>query len=764
MRFIRYFVLFLLTTLQVIAAPTKIIIGDQPVKLIEVQGGYKPSVDSRVTYIIGGDEFRPDGKIYRNGVRTEQEWSLVTPDLVERHHVYENLAREKNTNIIVNLNDRLVNAEDGSFKQNLDASENLQSLLSGYVISPNSGDVSVFSNGFEYRSDGKIYKDGQLTGGSWGRSLSEGSMGGNGLSGFLNGPGGAVTAGAIISVIDYYSNQNSWNRYVDSRREQARLAIEHSQSSNYGLAKAIDRSTQKNLIENEKALIGLDEYFLNLKQYLHRDPVDITIDDFQMSNEENEVLKHVEYEFSSEVKSRLENQVQNALIAKNYSKISELIEVSLNSEDGLLPELSRYTNNDRVFLPETINPSLGASPLSGLELNLDQKTQVGQVATRVANKIQTAWAVERGLKNSSSKNVLRHISSLGFYQQGLDVAEYNQIEALNYFSLSSLIIDSGMGFSSGISEAFESSITSIPILANAGFNFAKNAATKEGYLEETYLSLVENLPVITQAIQTQLIEAWDLVQNGSAYERSKLVGNLSFEVLTTFATGGSSALAIRGGKVATITKKSAEAFKNLSNRALGIKKSASWLQKNRKHFDEVKHLIDIADVDTIKFHGPVNGLTSPLEKIPLVDKVLYDSRGVPLPNQFVSDTFSGATYISYKTKKPMQLFKVFNGDLEMNRGNYFTDIFPLGPSQATMDLALHPGFSNKATHWAVVEVAVGTNIFEGRVASQIGNIVVNSSDKFFNGGRDLIGGGTQYYIPRNALRTTKVIKYGSFFE
>ncbi|MCO5113652.1 MAG: hypothetical protein M9899_05710 [Bdellovibrionaceae bacterium] len=759
---------FLLPSLA-FAAPIKVVI-DEPIQLIKIKGGFKPSSDSRVTYIIGNQEFRPDGKIYQNGANTGQDWSLVTPDLVEKHYVYEKLAREQNTNVIVNLEVLRVDASDGSFSYRLDSSVAQDNLLSGYIISPKTGEESFIRNGLEYRSDGKVYKNGQATGETWGRPLTKSGTGSS-LSEFLNGPGGALTAGVIVSVMEQYSKQNEWNQYVDSRRAEAKQMLKDSISANYDYAKSIDRKNHQIEMENKKAIYGLDSFFLNLNDNIYKEPLDITISDFNLQDPTQDVLKHIEYEFSKDTRDLLTEQVEAAANIKDYAKISRLIELSLNSKEGLLPELQDYTKDGRLFLPEKLNPSLGDSPLSGLDLNLDQSTQIGQTATRVANQLQTAWAVEKGLQGSSNKNILRHVTSLAMFQQALGTVVQSHIDALNYFKLSSLIMESGAGFHAGLAEAIEGTIKSIPILAKAGFNFAKNAMTQEGYLEDSFFTLLDNIPTITQAIWAQMIDSWDIIQNGSAYERSKLVGSLSLDVIIGFATGGSGAVAARGAKVAAATQKSLSAFKNLSNKAFGIKRSAAWLERQRPHLNKFEHWVDVADLDSINFHGPITGnldkthkVTDPLGSIPTVDgKIKFDHRGIPLPHQFVSNTFTGGTYMSYILKKPLRVYRVYNGDPRYRRGAFLLESLPDGPTQGIIDFALHPGFDNTATHWAILEIKAGTRIFEGSVAHQFDNVVLSkATGKLTSGSKNLMGGATQLYIADDPRSVLKVINYGSF--
>jgi hypothetical protein len=317
--------------------------------------------------------------------------------------------------------------------------------------------------------------------------------------------------------------------------------------------------------------------------------------------------------------------------------------------------------------------------------------------------------------------------------------------------------------SDGLFEALESTISSIPLIAQASTNFAIKSIKEEGYLENSFLNFVENIPEIRQAILMSLHDAWDVILSGSAYDRSRLVGNLTMDTMIGFATGGAASVAVRGVKSTKILQKSIGAFKDLSSKVTGIRRSASWFEKNRKYLDEMQHWVDVAGPGSINFHGPASGLTSPLENIPTVQKIKMNDFGIPLPNQTVADTFSGGTYISYKLKKPIKLFRTYNGLAEFRRGKYLTDLPPTGGLQSKIDLALHPVFGNDSSHWAILEIKSGTTVFEGKIANQISAIDARLNDLPFVVDKSLFGGANQYYI-QSPIENSKVVNYGSFYK
>jgi hypothetical protein len=757
---------FIFMFTQSFASPVEVILGQPAYIINDISGGYRPGVNSRVTYELDGYVFKPDGFVYRNDVNIGEQWALIDPALVEMHQVYERLANEKDVDVHVDLQAMQLTAGDGSFSHGLDESLTLDKISKGYAISPRIGDKSIFQNGLEYRSDGKIYKENIPTGGSWAKPFGRGNRGTSfidGIANFVGSEEGRFTAGLIISVSEYYSSDTSWNKYVDIKRAEALAKVNFAIESNQRYAHQIKHSEVSVINNTKKMLEDVDSYFLNITKYISNQDVDVYVPAFKIINPGKDITDHIKYKYDSQYREKLIKAADNAIKNEDYSRVNHLIEATINSDLGLLDSLDLFTNNGKVLLPEKINPSLGASPLSGLEANWNQESRLGQVTTRVANKIQTSWAIEEGLRYSSKSNILRHLSSYAMFRQGLEISGANEILALNYFKLASLILDTGAGLSDGLFEALESTISSIPLIAQASTNFAIKSIKEEGYLENSFLNFVENIPEIRQAILMSLHDAWDVILSGSAYDRSRLVGNLTMDTMIGFATGGAASVAVRGVKSTKILQKSIGAFKDLSSKVTGIRRSASWFEKNRKYLDEMQHWVDVAGPGSINFHGPASGLTSPLENIPTVQKIKMNDFGIPLPNQTVADTFSGGTYISYKLKKPIKLFRTYNGLAEFRRGKYLTDLPPTGGLQSKIDLALHPVFGNDSSHWAILEIKSGTTVFEGKIANQISAIDARLNDLPFVVDKSLFGGANQYYI-QSPIENSKVVNYGSFYK
>jgi hypothetical protein len=132
-----------------------------------------------------------------------------------------------------------------------------------------------------------------------------------------------------------------------------------------------------------------------------------------------------------------------------------------------------------------------------------------------------------------------------------------------------------------------------------------------------------------------------------------------------------------------------------------------------------------------KFHSPID--PGPLH-----------SR--PVGSGSVADTFRSGTYVSYKSEKPIELYRVqpksyVKGD---RTGSYWTREQPHGPVQSIVDSALDPTWGNTAGHWVKARIPAGTQVFEGRASPQ----------------RGLVGGGSQVFIEQ--IKPGWVTDFGAF--
>ena len=112
----------------------------------------------------------------------------------------------------------------------------------------------------------------------------------------------------------------------------------------------------------------------------------------------------------------------------------------------------------------------------------------------------------------------------------------------------------------------------------------------------------------------------------------------------------------------------------------------------------------------------------------------------------IADTFRSSTYLSFKNNDDLVLYRVQSrpyskGD---HLGSFWTKEKPLGPIQSTIDSALDPTWGNSGKYWIKAKIPKGTQIFEGRAASQKG----------------FAGGGSQVFVEKT--QNTWVVDSGVF--
>jgi hypothetical protein len=104
----------------------------------------------------------------------------------------------------------------------------------------------------------------------------------------------------------------------------------------------------------------------------------------------------------------------------------------------------------------------------------------------------------------------------------------------------------------------------------------------------------------------------------------------------------------------------------------------------------------------------------------------------------IANTFRSATYVERTLDEPLTLYRVY-GVKSGKLGSYWTTTKPSGGLQSQLDLALLTEWGGVPAKTATIKVPKGTTIFEGVAAPQTGKV------KTFE---NLMGGGTQVYIPR----------------
>ena len=188
-----------------------------------------------------------------------------------------------------------------------------------------------------------------------------------------------------------------------------------------------------------------------------------------------------------------------------------------------------------------------------------------------------------------------------------------------------------------------------------------------------------------------------------------------------------------------------DAEKEIASRAV-----AQEFQQTGANLTPLETLLETADLTEVEQVGILQETfktLNPAGKIikysPIHPGVLHDST---LNDEIlVSNTFRSGTYLAYKIKEPVNLYRVTNAPNESaHMSKFWTRIKPTSPTQAMIDLALEPSWGNSARKWVKIKVPAGTEMFEGVPAPilKVGNNMSN-----------LVGGGNQVYldftVPKN---------------
>ena len=167
----------------------------------------------------------------------------------------------------------------------------------------------------------------------------------------------------------------------------------------------------------------------------------------------------------------------------------------------------------------------------------------------------------------------------------------------------------------------------------------------------------------------------------------------------------------------------------------------------------VKEALKLSDeIKVIERYNPINPI---------------NSNGIMKLPESVVKSFRSSTFAKVVTTKTTKLYRVVNGDFDvtkaaesgglLNLGSYWSRTPPLGPVQATLDAAIDQSFGNNALKVIEIEVPANFEFFEG-IAGEINSLSLEATNAVGN----LLGGGTQVYIPDFKVPSSWIKKVGEF--
>lgn len=727
---------------------------DGEYSIIHTQNVVNPIRNSRVTYVMDGVEYRPDGYVYDQEDQTGQQWGIIASDrdLLLHSQKLENYANENNIDLFVNLQSSKITDSNGNsvHADGLTYSNNSENPLTrgGFFTTPKLGS-SFSSDGHHYADDGKVYLDGGWTGEYWG--IPTGKPQDFGGSSLWDGIGSAFGDkkmeqgfNAIIKYKKSITRDKLWEQYAEEKRDFYKKQILNLQREDYKHSKDINDQTSK--IKNNTT------NFINSiadlpRQFENNNSIHGKVDFYKSTNSFADFKSdQIFYKFKEGTQKKLITNFIHAIEIHDFDRVVSIADIFLNSKVGLPEKFKKYFNGS-IIQPHLIDQTIEPSPLTGFKQNWEQSSHAGQLATRAANALQKNWAIQKGYGFSPTHELLRYLTSLSYFIDATGSIDLDPNIAKSMFLLSRFLIDTPAGMAVGAYKALEDIVQSIPIIANALGEFTVNSFKDPNHVISTYHKILSSLPSIKMAILQGINESIESLFGASHYQRGKVLGDIFFDTIMNFCTLNPSVAARKA------VNSGSKIVQNLKSLGLPIKKSPQWLEANKKM---VESYIDFASkVEDIQFYSPAypgDLHVRPLNPKQKVNELIIDERGVIrndsiIGNQTLAHTFRGEQYMSYITKESMYFIQVTSKKNSNKIGKFWSTVVAKGPGQTQLDLALLPEWGNKVDHWRIVEVPKGTKVFEGQVAAQ------KFSDEFGPGGSELANKLGKIFGPRNVLWT-----------
>ncbi len=750
----------------------------------ETEEVFRPYADSRVTIVLGNREFRPDGYIYENNLRSDRTWGISSghPRLLRDYQSLDEYSYLHQQDVVIYLqpySDHQNEGESAGPKSESDQGPIKHRIHmetqgpSGLVITAGWNEPFLM-NGKVYAQDGKVYEDGVWTGGRWGLPAEGFSF--EEERGFWGGVGDLLNSPEIANGINFFvefqrirATDRAWREFGTRQRAQSEKILSQFKNRDRNLARALEQ-TARHIRQHNLSYVS--DILGAARHYQSQNPGSQgQVGRSQgLPLEEIPPQSHIIYAFGERTRESLTQAFEGALNEKDYGRLTALSDIFLNSEDGL-PEAFQPYFRGSIFQPHLVDPQIRPSPLSTFDQNWDQSTYLGQVATRTANSLQRHWALHRNYEFSPAHEIARYLASLSFFMESAALIDIDPLLAEPLFQFTQVLIDTPAGMAVGTYQAIEGIVRAVPVLAGALVDFTVESFRDPNHAIRTYHSLMASLPGVRSAVLAYIHKSLDGLFGASHYQRGKVVGDLFFDTITSITTAGAASAAGKGAKTASAFTKSL--------RELGrpVKKSPEWLRANAQLVEDFSQFA--SKVENIQFYSPASPgplHMRPLKKNKKISDLLYDERGLLRNdllsgNQTFAHTFRSEHYMSYTLKEKMYFIQVTSKTTPERVSAFWTSSIPTGPGQAQLDLALLPQWGNRADHWRIIEVPRGTRIFEGQAAAQRysadwgpgGSELADRLGRL-NGSKNVIwpGGAPQIVIDIPEIPTKWIKYYGDF--
>lgn len=311
-------------------------------------------------------------------------------------------------------------------------------------------------------------------------------------------------------------------------------------------------------------------------------------------------LRTASYEMNSEGATLMGQALEQAIQSRNWEEASRLLEALTYGTIDESPISSnmtqRYSNGDGVL-------KVGG-PFDDHRFATKLKSNDGQIVRRLANRYQSLWQQTNQLEVLTEAEVARYAAgALALSIGDIALADGNLGAGASLLRASEVISESFSGFAVGFGESLNALVDAVPQLthlAQAAFDDPENAwaATVQFAL---------NLDAVAGLMIEGLVVDSELLINGSAHDRGRIVGRYAIDVISVVASGGAlsaaKAFASSGRGLSALAKES-KLFSRISQTIpAGALKTA---EHAAKRLDDIAHKIPTSAKAGLRFHAERN--------------------------------------------------------------------------------------------------------------------------------------------------------------
>ena len=246
-------------------------------------------------------------------------------------------------------------------------------------------------------------------------------------------------------------------------------------------------------------------------------------------------------------------EFQQAYLNGNMEVVSKYTELLLSGEsvsDFCKSHLGTLTSPNKLISIQVTRPELDESPFEKYNFSSPLNLHEGTLIRKLANKYQVEWAHSHAMDNMTPEEQQSYLTGVGYLKAAdHSLARGDFQQSYTQVKTSEILLNIAQGFKDGLLEATDELVKTAPIIAKNLKDLVISGLNDPEYVVEATQRLINNIPEVYKAIKKDLIKNYEVIQNGSAYERSVLAGKIAFDAGVGFITGGTVKIATKGVNV-----------------------------------------------------------------------------------------------------------------------------------------------------------------------------------------------------------------------